>query len=437
MHRPHEPTTPDSAVDAAPAELKRREREWDSRRDPASLWPGLDAAALQPAADAIGTAAAAILRGERAALGADRQLDTRAVGVAALLSGTGPLLGYWIETGRLDVADEVATLLGEHLDHGRRRAERIRRQILPLLTRFVEEGLEPTAIKGFHTSHEYFPEPGVRPFADVDLLVHPQLLPRATALLREAGFVSDRDVPGPYRRNWTPPGNSVGSIESFERWDARSRWSLELHGGLFHSHLLDNRVQLDVDWSARHRWTQLGIPVHALSQPQLIGTLAIHASGELYSMRLMRLIEQTLVIRRDRDAGRLDWAAVEEHLTRTRTLRFAYPAFTLVERLAPGTIDAGLLSRARGATTRRLRAVTARFTPTAPILSRHDSVAEKLMWANTPWRTLHRLYEMVGPPRDQPWSRVLEVYHDRIARLFAGRLALRPAPSLPPDDPSA
>jgi hypothetical protein len=423
------------ATDASPDEMKRREREWDARNDPMALWPGLNAAALQPAADAIGRAVAEMLRGEHASLATDGQYDLRAVGVAALISGTGPLLGYWIERGQLDAPDDVARLLGQHLAHGRQRAERIRLGMLPLLTRFVDAGLTPTALKGFHTAYEYFPDPGTRPSADVDILVPPEQIPRAVALLRESEFVSARDVAGPYKRNWAPPDDPEARIASFERWDARSRWKLELHEGLLFEHLIANKVTLDMDRDATRESTRLGLPLRVLRQPLLTVMLAVHASGELANMRLLRLVEQTMVIRQDSAAGLLDWAEVEELLNRTRTLRFAYPAFALVERLAPGTIDGGLLARARGASTKRARLVTDRFSPTAPILSQHASVTEKLMWTDTPWRTLYRLYEMVSPPRDQPWPVVLKTYHDRLTRILAGKFVVRAAPSLPSDKP--
>ena len=433
MHRPSEISHGAGAAGAA-AEMRRREAEWDARGDPASLWPGLDVAALQPAADAIGRATAAILRGERSALVTDRGADARVTGVAALLSGMGPLLGYWIESGALDARDDVARLLGEHLAHGRRRAERIRLAVMPLLTRFAEEGLAPTVLKGFHTAHEYFPEPGARPFADVDILVRPTEVARAVALLTEAGFVRGRELSGEYKGDWAPPDDPEGHIESFERWDARSAWKLELHGGLVFSPLVENGGRFDMNWEARREWTRLGAPLRVLSQPWLSTALAVHASGELYNMRLLRLVEQTLVIRRDTEAGLLDWTAVGEMLERARMLRFVYPAFALVERLARGTIDARVLAHARAASTRRAREVTDGLTPTAPILSQVSSVTEKLMWADTPWRLLHRLFLMVRPPPDQPWRIVVKTYHDRLTRILAGKLVVRePAP--PPDSP--
>lgn len=419
--------------DGAPEEMERREAAWYSRNDPNSLWPGLRLPALQPAANDIGRAAASILRGDRATLGRSVEHDTRALGVAALLSGTGPLLGYWIECGQLDAPDDVAPLLAEHLAHGRMRATRIANGMQPVLTALVETGVTPVAIKGFHTSREYFPDLGTRPFGDVDIVVHPDEIPRAIAVLDRFAFVSERDVPGPYKRNWAAPDDPESRNASFERWDARTRWKLELHSGLIFSNIEECGVTLDMDWSATRAASSAGGAFHTLPQPMLLAALAIHASSELYSMRLLRLIEQVFVIRRDREAGHLDWAAVEELLARTGTLRFAYPAFALVEQLAPGTIDPRVLDRARRASTRRACEITNGFTPTSPILSHHVSIKERLMWAKGPRQTVRRLLTMVKPVEKQPWPVALRVYRQRITRVLAGKLVFGSPPRLPGD----
>ena len=52
--------------------------------------------------------------------------DARAIGIAAFTSGMGPLLGSWIERGRLRAPRAIASLLALHLDHSRKRARRMR-----------------------------------------------------------------------------------------------------------------------------------------------------------------------------------------------------------------------------------------------------------------------------------------------------------------------
>src|SRR4029079_14386627 len=87
----------DEPPDAPPDEMRRREGAWRSTHRADGLWPGLDEAVIQSAADAIGTAVSGVLRDGRATLdvattGPDSERRARAVGVAALLTGVGPLL---------------------------------------------------------------------------------------------------------------------------------------------------------------------------------------------------------------------------------------------------------------------------------------------------------------------------------------------------------
>src|SRR5256885_8136491 len=116
------------------AELAWRAAAW--RRtggDPRALWPTLEPRAIQTAADAIGNAVATMLRDSRATLPADA--DSDALGVAALLSGVGPLLGHWAEQGLLDTGDAVRQVLLRHLRHARLRSTRVDAAMRPLFAR--------------------------------------------------------------------------------------------------------------------------------------------------------------------------------------------------------------------------------------------------------------------------------------------------------------
>ena len=161
----------DDEPDAPLDELRRRQYAWRSTQRPEALWPGLDGEIIQSAADAIGRAVTERLQGTRARLeltdpGDDADRRARAIGVAGLITGVGPLLGAWLDRGELDADAPVARVLERHLAHGRAREARIRALVVPVLARMVSAGLEPGVMKGFHTAYCYFPEPGARPFAD-------------------------------------------------------------------------------------------------------------------------------------------------------------------------------------------------------------------------------------------------------------------------------
>ncbi|HKG91059.1 MAG TPA: nucleotidyltransferase family protein [Gemmatimonadaceae bacterium] len=436
MAVPHAPAA-DLPDESPPPDgvLEARARAWHLSGDPTTIWPGLDPRDLQPAADAMGAAAARILDGGAATLGAADGRDAYAIGIAALVSGMGPLLGHWLERGRLDASEAAARLLAAHLAHGRRRAERIARGTLPAVERLAAVGVAPTVIKGFHTSHDYFPEPGARPLADVDLLVAPDEISRAEGALRDAGFSGSDFVESPYKRDFYPADDDA-RIWSFELRHARDRWKVELHGGVHFGELTRYGVRLDAPASALRPWDALGVPLRVPAQPLLAAILSVHVAGELYVMRLLRLVELTLVVRRDRERGLLDWDALEELLRRSGATRFALPAFALAERLAPGTVDAGFLARVRAASPRRTRVVTDRFSPTAPLIQGHVSLAERLMLAQGPMQTVMRLAQLAVPHAgERSWSGLVRTYHRGILRLLTGRVSWRGERTAPPPPP--
>jgi hypothetical protein len=409
----------DDPSDAPAEEMRRRELAWHSTHRASALWPGLDADVLQRAADAIGVAVATVLRGERATLsweGADDR-SARALGVAALLTGVGPLLGTWLEEETLAADEPAARVLARHLAHGRARMTRIRDGALPVLARMEAAGLAPGIIKGFHTAHEYFPEAGARPTADVDLVLAPEHVPRATEILRDAGFVSEYATRSGSKSEWMPPDHD-GIVRSHELWHARNPWKLDLHDGLNFAAIMQvvHTRQTPTFADVLHI---AGVPLRVCDPNELISVLATHGSTEIYSQRLLRLVELVLVVRRAESIGRLDWNEVEASLARRGTRRFAYPLLTLVEQLAPNTVPAPVLVRLRSDTTRRIREVTSRFTPTSPILDERFSLSERLLWASGIRATVRRFWRMLSPLEGAPLRARWLAYRHRAARLVS------------------
>jgi hypothetical protein len=407
-------------ADAPPGDLDARSRRWQRTGNAAALWPGLDLRTLDPAARAIEQCTAACLHGQRAALGAADGRDATAIGIAALVSGVGPLLGYWIERGNLDASSAVAAILAEHLAHGRARMQRIHDGVRPALAALVDAGIAPSVIKGFHTAHVYFPDPGVRPIADVDVVVTRDAFGHAERALAAVHFTPGGSV-WPYKRDWYPAGIDR-RIRSLEMWHADSPWYVELHGGLVFGELPRYGVVWENVLHGATRWETAGVPVSVLSPPLRLTTLAAHLSSELHSMRLLRLVELILIIRRDDADGTLDWAAVEQVMDRAGAARFLYPSFSLVERLSPGTVDARIMERVRRTSTRLGRRVVAALTPATPILSGDVSLAQRLMWASTPGELLMRLGLMLRTAPGSSWTDALRIYYARVHRVFAGRV---------------
>ncbi|HZD04227.1 MAG TPA: nucleotidyltransferase family protein [Longimicrobiales bacterium] len=406
---------PDDGPDAG-ARNRRRLEAWRRSGDLRDLWPDVSAGALREAhreiRNATGTVLAAGFGGGPEGVGpggpgplplaevAGGGDGGRALGVAAFTSGMGPLLGRWIEEGTVDASGEVRGLFARHLDHGRRRSALLRGELVRIVGAMRSRGVDPVVLKGLHTGAAFFPEPGTRPAADIDLLVHPGERPRAAEALAAAGFTEGRRTSFARRSEWVPAGASR-PVRSLELDHADNPWSVDLHTGLERWYFRGLRRDLGGPSSgSSDRFAVEGASLWGLGQPRLTAFLALHASYELVKVQLVRLVELVLVVRRDMERRRLRWDDFAALVDRTGTGRFVQPALALAEEVAPGTVDGGLLQElGRGATERTRRVLDAvRAADLAPLLRR--SMDAKLMWARGPRELLLNLSELILPSDD-------------------------------------
>ena len=154
-------------------DVNARLARYTATKDARDLWPEVPPSAFRAAQAEIARVTAGVLAGASGAieLRLPPDTDARALGIAASATGVGPLLGFWCESGRLAAPPAVAELLATHLDHGRRRAARMRQELERLLVPLADRGVEVFVLKGTHAGYRYFTEPGTRPEADIDLLV--------------------------------------------------------------------------------------------------------------------------------------------------------------------------------------------------------------------------------------------------------------------------
>jgi hypothetical protein len=411
---------PRGKAEADGVDLDARSRAWQRTGAAAVLWPGIDLAALNRAADAIADSAASCLDGRRSRLAQADDADARTIGIAALILGVGPLLGYWIERGLLDASAPVAHVLGEHLRHNRARMAGIVDGVRPALQALRAAGIQPILLKGFHTAHAYFPEAGVRPFSDVDVVVRPAEIADAERILSSLGFAPGTTT-RPYKRDWLPPGVDR-RIRSLELWHAESPWSLELQSGLFFADL--HRYGVDFGEPEGEPGAVAGVAVRLLPVPLRLVTTAAHCSTELQAMRLLRLIEMIFMIRAETASHAMDWAAVEDVLDRSRATRFTYPCFALIEQLAPGTIPSRLVDRARRESSRLACRIVTTLRPATPLLVGGISLAERSMWVSGPADCLYLIRRLSMLDGRKSWSEALAEYQRGLALLVRGRIGV-------------
>lgn len=77
---------------------------------------------------------------------------------------------------------------------------RVYHTVLPLLQHLEEAGIQPVVLKGLALVARFYRDPGVRPMADVDVLVSPPDVPRASAIARALGWHSRHRLTPAFRR---------------------------------------------------------------------------------------------------------------------------------------------------------------------------------------------------------------------------------------------
>ncbi len=431
---------PRGAFDLAPSRVRARFAVARRAGTPAWLWPGVPPEAWRVALEAIGAATSRVLAGVPARL----KVPSGAVGalsVAAYTSGMGPMLGYWIEGGRLDAERVPAAVLRLHLRHGRERAARLTAETARLVSRLAEAGVQATVLKGMHTAHAYLPEPGTRPLSDVDLWIAADERRTAERVLVDAGYLAGPVQRRPHKREWRP---RMGPAlpRSLLLAHAGDPFAVDLHLSLDRNFFGVGTVALDRVAQPMEPWrpaliradASAGIPVdggaesgrpavaaagRVLGQPALTLLLAAHASEGLHNLTLLRLLELAMVIRRDRETRLLVWEELLEAADETGARRFAYPALRLCEVLAPGTLPARVLARFEAAAPPGLLRVVAGLTPATAQRLDGLSLGTRFMWAGTGAERLRRALHALWPaPAGYSLGRLREIYAGRAWRVL-------------------
>jgi hypothetical protein len=385
--------------------------------NPAWLWPEVSVDSWSAAAARVSDAASAILRGDTAALVVDEPL---ALSLACFTSGMGPLLGWWLERGMLTAAAETGAVLALHLQHSRERAKRVEAQARTIVALLAQTAVPVVVLKGGHTAHAYFPEPATRPASDLDILVPPASATAAEETLASRGLrCASRQR---LESSWIDP-QSRREPRSLWLVHADSPWSVDLHSSLnFSAGPGAPVVRLDSadPFASQERWA-VDPAAHALAQPLQLLHLAVHASGGLHSLTLLRIVEIILVVRSDSENRRLSWDEFVEMAERTNGLGAAYPALAMCNMLAPGTIPDWVLSVSSRSAGSRVRGIVSKLQPATAQRVHRASIAEHFMWAAGVSGWMRQLYSDLAPTGSGHSTR--SIYEARLYRLLRGKFS--------------
>ncbi len=369
-------------------------KAWASRQgNPLWLWPEVDAGKWRAAMVEIEAACAAVLAGERADALAG---DAGAIGLAGYTSGTGPLLGWWIEQGLLSGSGaDLESGLRHQLHANGHRMSKLLDIAQATARRLTGNGIEVTLLKGAHTAFAYFPAPACRPMSDVDFLVSRADAAGAEAELEALGF--RRIARTPLETTWQladsarDPATAI-SVEADDPWSLDLHYSLDVVGP---PGAATARLSALQESSRRESGPFPG--ASWLGQPALLLHLAAHAGSGFHNLTLLRLVEIVLVARAGRAAGDLDWDEFLEAGRVTGSLAFAFPALALARRLSPADIPQAVVEKCAAQAPLAIRRLVAGMRPATAHGIDRPSVREHYAWTSGAGGWLRRLAADIVP----------------------------------------
>lgn len=404
-----------------PTDTDVRISEWRATLDADTLWPDSTVPQRLAAYARILEVTRDVLAGRPARLDSAAGADTRALGVAAFLSGMGALLAWWIEQGSVSASAEASRMLAAHLAHGRRRLARTTDETRRLLAQLAKRGIVPTILKGAYTARRYFVDPAARPASDLDLLATPAELEGTRGVFGELGWACRVREVLPFREEWAPAGQTA--VQSLDLAHESNPWGVDLHLSLDRTYFPGLDAGLGTpDASMLTAWPSPFGMARVLAQPFLAAHLALNAGSDLPDAQLLKAVELICVIRQDIRSGELLWPKLRDLFRGTGTLRFAYPGLAMAEWLSPGAVDPDLLREVAAETTPRMRRTTADALQTLPLHRHGRSVEHYLAFAKGPREVARRLFDFMYPVTRPSPRELLALWRRRIGSVLTGRV---------------
>jgi hypothetical protein len=230
---------------------------------------------------------------------------------------TGIALASW-ERGGLELASDQVEELAAHHRSAMVLALTIERQLLSLVGAFREAGVRVVVIKGPAVAHGVYPDPSMRPFGDLDLLVSAADWRRACEVLRSNGY--RRDLPEPRKGFDERFGKAATHSDS-------SGFQVDLHRTLV---LGPFGLWLDPDELLRHteEFELAGRRLERLDRTGLLVNAALHAGLGASPPLLLPLRD---VVQAAAHPA-VDWARLQDWASRWRLALALAHAFENAER---------------------------------------------------------------------------------------------------------
>lgn len=329
-------------------------------------------------------------------LGARTTIDEAARRRLAAMAGSGL---DWERMWSLGHLHEVIPLLSESLpealggavpaewlERARRRKyvtlssnARLAETLVAVLSGLEAAGVQAMPVKGLVIAEQLYGSLSLRPAADLDVLVRPDSMPAARAVLRGIGF-AQREVPGfkALTHEFHDPAWGIGSGHEHIR--------LELHWALWADS--ERRLGTAGLWERSVPSTLLGHPVRVLSLEDTLLHLAIHRTRS--ALRLRWVVDVAELLRRRGDE--IDWTTYLERTATAGARTSSWVVLTLARNLLGASVPDAVVADLRVGAPKR--AILARTCGIGPLL--HQPLDGDL--SQQPHLTL-RSFEEDGPVR--------------------------------------
>jgi hypothetical protein len=329
---------------------------------------------------------------------------------AVQVHGIGPLLDRAAE--RWPDADALHPRLRAYLAAQRRlsgeRVALLLGELAEILAALDMAGVPAIPLKGSLLATGYYPEPGLRPMNDLDVLIRPEDEGRACDALGRLGY---RPIVRSWKHAQLARPEARGPTVAFDGEHPDNPRSLDLHMRLA-ERFWSIRYDLTGDaWAGADAGELLGRAAWVMRPAALLHHLAVHASCDAIArrLRLLHLYDIALAAAR---VDRVGWEALVAGAQTRREERFVYPALALAARYFPAVpkdvlaalrpgVPAGLLRHLDAA---GLHALS--YCNPAP-----STLRERLIWYRPGRERLAAVRQMVLPDRDE-----IVLWYPRLAR---------------------
>jgi len=230
----------------------------------------------------------------------------RALLERAKLQGLSPLLYASLEKhGFVNVPAFAVDALQEIYRKSALAAAVAHHEMETLVAQLAEQGIDVIVLKGAALSRWLYPQPSLRPFGDLDLLIHERDRAAARQTMVACGYQDSSGSSAAFRDTFY--------CEMLFTRAVPPRQSVDLHWNLLNSRFYRRRVNLDWFWA--HTQSLGSGPVTArIFEPRAqLAHLALHLGLHHGNVpRLMHLYDLALLIHKCRAA--IDWQAVAEYI---------------------------------------------------------------------------------------------------------------------------